>query len=361
MNNAESEVKQNAESTEMSDGQVHEVFVALASEGKKTTDTLKKAMELTESTEYEMPTLQVEDVDAATYAALSGVDVVDIGEENHKASSDAIKEIVDSYGVSDEDSVAMLNLIIEVKNNPKMTNLYSKLPGEFKKIAAGIAMSGVGMPMNQLKNVAAKILIDTMMHDASLMDAIDEYNNEMQETIENINSEVSNIFTEQIEETFSKIDEIREENPEIAARIEVVKAAFDDAVTFKRQLDYLDHTSAKKLNKVLNRYDSEVAYFNTKVNTTAVKVPDIHKLFLVIKKHMPQFLDDEIRKFIIVVIKSTVYSGMQIDDKENIANLAYVYRLVNSICTCEYLDNDNETATKIMEGVSAVLTKITKL
>lgn len=350
--------------TRLTKAQVHEVFATLEDTDSKSTDTLEAAIKATESANYEEVTEQPTDVDAATYAALSGVMPTEIlsDEDKSKISNNAIKDIVDSYGVRDEDSVAMLNLIIEVKNNPKITNLFDKLPEGFKKIAIGIASSATapGIPLNQIKNISAKILIDTMMNDASLMDAVDEYNNEIKETMGNINTEVSNLFTEQLEETFSKIDEIRAEDPDVAARIEAVKAAFDDAGTFTRQLDYLDHTSAKKLNKELTRYNSEVVYFNTKVNTTAVKVPNINKLFFVIKRLMPQFLDSEIHKFIIVVIKSTVYK-MQIDDKENIANLAYVYRLISNIVACDYMDINNDKAKEVMEGVSAVITRINNL
>ena len=203
-----------------------------------------------------------------------------------------------------------------------------------------------------MRNTIAKMLVDSFINDAKISAAVDEFNEDMSSAIDEMNSEYDNMMGDAIDNVFNKIEEIRSENPDQAKRIESVKNAFDSATTFEKQLEFAKRTSPNKFNKFLTRYKDDVFYFNKRVNnnTVGVKVYNIEELVPIIKSALPQYTEEDIKKFIICICKT-------VENTDNLAGIAYEYRMVASIYKYKFVTID-EKGEIIFENISKVIEAI---
>lgn len=337
----------------ISDEQVHHIYEELSEVDKTSTDNLAAAEEETESSNYTAEDNNVIETDEL----IPGVDVTPANiaetiEENEKD----IKDVLDPYDLTEEDMIKMLKVIDDYKANPKMS-LYLNLPTKMQEMVNGIIMTETHGNINpkelpSYRNSIAKMLIDDFINDAKISAAVDDFNTEMYSAINDMNAEYDNMIGDAIDSVFNRIEEIRVEDPAQAERIESVKDAFDSATTFERQLEFAKHTSPNKFNKFLNRYKDDVYYFNKKVNsnTVGVKVNDIEEIVPIIKLALPQYTEEDIKKFVICICRTV----KNIDD---LAEIAYQYRMITSIYKYKFTPIDDKGEI-IFENISKVIDAI---
>ena len=268
-------------------------------------------------------------------------------------SDDDIKETLSIYGVSDEDMGEMIFIINKYRND-KSYNAYNDLPDSVKKYVIGLVIPGA---VN--KDGATRILLDSFVNDTAFGKFMDEYQTELNNVVADSNNKFQALIKDSIDELYSKIDEIRKTNPEQADKIDSIRKALEESKTYKKQLDYVSKLSAKKLNKFYNRYENECAYFNKRINSNTfdIKVPDIRRVYDIIKRRFNGFTESQIKKFIIVISKS-VY-GI---DVTNIADVSYTYKLVANILDFEYdAEFKSDSAEEIFNNIKKVIQKIIAL
>lgn len=262
------------------------------------------------------------------------------------------REVFKNYEINELEANIMLKLI-DKYNNKEKYDFYPELPKVFKGIADGMRNLAIkeGAPIS--KNDAAKMVLQEIAHDAEFNNAMDSFQNEINSTVIEMNTGYSKILNEAFEDAFAKIDEYETTDPEQAEKIRAVKKAFDDSMNFDRQLEYINKNSINKLRKFIDRFSSERIYFNKLVNTTDVKVPDIGELLLIIHRELPEYEVDDIKVFLIAIIK-TSYS---LNVEKNIADMAYIYKLINNIYTYKFITDttNDETATLLFGNIAKVL------
>lgn len=269
---------------------------------------------------------------------------------------DAFKE----YDLSKKEASKMLEVMDRYKKNIKC-NYYELLPKQFKEITDGMYRACITQGFKSNHNSVAKELLAELVNDAEINKAYDDYSNAMQETILSMSSEYNKLILEAFNEVFNNIKNIEEKDPEKAEKIKRIKNAFDKAITFEKQIKYIEAISTNKLNKFAKRYNSEVEYFNKVVNSTDIKIPNINDLLDIIYL---RFTDDEnnskydkitIKKFIISICKTTAYGDLNFND--NIEDMAYLYRMINSIHIYKFLDKsiNNDDEELLFGNISKVL------
>lgn len=346
----------NNEKTTITGTQVSMIYDTLKTKAENTNeDKLKAAKEQTNNTEYKESTITdsnfigMPQITPDKEAAIDNLASVIEQESDYK---EALKE----YNISDDDTKKLFEIIMEYKKSNSFEGLYDKLPDNIKTLANGFRnINNVRIS----KDNAAKILIDSFINDAKLNKALDEFNEEMSNAFAGTAEEYKNIMNEYIENLYKDIDKIEVEDPEKAQTLKNIKKAFEDANKFTKELEYVNHTSAKKLKKALKSYDSECFYFNRKVNTTDITLPDIRSLLPIIKRALPDRTERHIKEFIIVICKAS-YSY----NYNNIDELAYTYRSIENILAFRAIymaDFESDFAKEVFGGVSAVITKIIEL
>lgn len=339
--------------TTLTDEEVHHVYTELAEADKASTNNLTAAEEETESSNY----TSEDNTIIETEECIPGVDAIpaNIADTITEDEND-IKDVLGNYDLDDESTIQMIKLIDEYKAG-NQSSLYSRLPEKMKSMVNGILMTETNGNINPkqitaMRNTIAKMLIDSFINDAKISAAVDEFNTEMSSTIDEMNLEYDNMMGSAIDNVFNKIEEIRAENPDQAERIESVKGAFDSALTFEKQLEFAKHTSSNKFNKLLTRYKDDVFYFNKRVNsnTVGVKVNNIEEIEPIIKSALPQYTEEDIKKFIICICKT-------IGDIDSLAGIAYEYRMVSSIYKYKFVNID-EKGEIIFQNISKVIDAI---
>lgn len=337
--------------TKLTDDQVHHIYNELSEIDKTSADNLKAAEEQTESSNYTSEDNNVIEV----IEEIPGVNVVPENiSSNIEENENDIKDVLELYDLDDESVIQMLKLIDDYKAG-NTSHLYSKLPEKMQSMVNGVIMTETGgSPINiknltAYRNSTAKMLIDSFISDAKISAAVDDFNKEMSMTMDEMNTEYDKLLNDAIDNVFNKIDEIRSEDPNQAEKIESVKYAFDTATTFEKQLQFAKRTPSNKFNKFITRYKDDVYYFNKRVNSNSigVKVNDIEEIVPIIKNALPQYTEEDIKKFVICICRT-------IENIDELAGIAYEYRMISSIYKYKFVPIDDKGEI-IFENISKVI------
>lgn len=369
---AEKEIKK--EDTVLTDDQVSKVYDTLEVKSENSNkDKLEEAEQETENSNYEeinpmetqgVGTPQINE-EALREAGLSDEYIEELKntpnlDMNIEETENDYRETFKEYGISDEDSIEFLKVIMQYKNDCKSEGLYNRVPQSVKNLADGLVVVGKNESVKVSKDNATKVLINSFINDAKFAKSINDFNEEMNNLYIKTSEEYKYLMNEYIEGLYKDIDRIRVEDPNKAETLEKIKKAFEDASKFTKELEYLDHTSAKKLKKaVQNSYDNECFYFNKKVNATDIKLPDIREMYPIIKKALPGFTELQIKEFIVTICKASYNLNVN-----NIDELAYIYRAIENIFAFRLIDIadfESDFAKEIFGNVSVVIKKIINL
>ena len=343
----------NETSESLTDNQIHAIYNTLSEVDKKSTDDLNAAEKETNETNY----TSNDNNKIETSNIIPGIDGVQSNIiDSINESQENIKDALNPYELDEKSTIQMLNLIEEYKKGNK-NNLYSKLPIVFKNTVDMMVKQEIKncTPNNisKIKDATATVIIESFINDAKMSASVNEFSSEMNKTISEMSIEYDDMINKAIDDTFSKIDEIRVDNPQQAERLESIKNAFDNALSFKDQLNYVKNTPSYVLKKSINSYNDIVRRFNTKVNnnTFGVKVPNIEEIIPIIKYALPnKYTNKSIKQFIISICNTS-------KDPKDLAGTAYNYRLVSSIYKYKFTAID-EKGEAIFENISKVIDKI---
>lgn len=344
-----------SENVTLTEEQQHQVFDELSEADAASTKALAEAEKETAESNYTKAT----EIEAHVDIPGVGIPVVDPKDIN-EAKEDYL-EVMKEYDLTDEEALSLYNVIRMYKDGNKK-GLYERLPMRIKRIADGIACnSAMAAPrVTRInKDAIAAYIVESLINDAKINNVFDEYDREMRGIANDMNQDFAKIMSEAMNESFENIEKIKETDPEVAARIESVKNAFDRAEGFDLQLEWLEHMSAKKLNKITTRARNEFLYFNKRVNTTSIKVPDITEIPDVIRIVMPEVSEELALKFTLVLVESLV--KLPVDDKENLSNLAYIYKLIDNIYKYKYISYVGEVPEAFFAKIKEVISKIDTL
>lgn len=328
----------------LTDEQIGEVYNALKSEDEKSIKALKAAQEMTNNTKYDS--------------------IEEIVPNSVEPSQQDYKNVFKEYDITPEEAEKLTKLIVDYRKD-KSIKVYDRLPKFMQKLTSAIRMNfnaeeaKSGRKNRVSAESASKLLLDSFISDAEVEAAINQYNEEINKAISDTDKAIDAVFSDAYNEVFSRIDEIRAEDEEIADKLQAIKNAFEDALTFERQLEYVDKVSPNKLKKTaLRRFESEAYYFNKKVNVTDVKIPDITELIDIIKLHCPQFDELDIRQFLVLLSKS-IYDL----DMSKINNVAYVYRMIDSVYKYKFISAalEDENSKALFGNIAKVINKIVSL
>lgn len=272
--------------------------------------------------------------------------------------NDYIEAIANYTDLSEQDTVTLLNIIMDYNNNND-GKYYDRLPLKVKELADGIRMSS---PTKMPKDSSAKFILSNLVRDAQFGKLMDDYSHDMANVMNDMHGEFQAIIKESFDDLFSNIEKIKEANPDQAETLDRFYNSFTEATTFNKQLDYLDGLSKKKLKKWTTRFNDQCFYFNKKVNSDAnkergIKFADIRTLVPTIKKALNGFTDNQIKEFIVVFIKS-----IEKMDMEDVPNLFYIYGVTSAIDSFRFnKDFDTDLGKTLFGNITKVIQKINSL
>ena len=305
-----------------------------------------------------------QETEDSVYEDIEEIPEFDINTAEKVLPEDVLKQTILDYdlGLSDEDALALVSVISKYRKD-KNIKVYDILPEGAKNIVKNI-MRNINTPNNKSNRIskenASRFFIDNFINDAELQNIIDEFNTSINSAYAEMGSDLSKLFTEAFDAEFDKIEEYETTDPEKAERVKNVKEAFADAKPpFNKLLEWINPKVKKIIYKKADlRFRDETSYFNNKVNVTDVKVPNIEELLDVIKLYDPSKTDAEIKRFIVAICRH-VYN----QDFNDIKNLAYIYRLVDSIYKYKFMPTilEDEASKSLFGAISVIIDKINSL
>lgn len=265
------------------------------------------------------------------------------------------KEVFKDYDLDDDGAQDLLNLLLEYQQDNSIP-VYDRLPEKARRLADGIRGESISNKRRMSKETAAKFILNNFINDAKFSAAINEYSEEMNRAMIESNNEYAAIYTDAIDEIYSRIDQIKAEDPEQAKKIEEIKSAFDRSLKFDLQKEWLSKINLKKLNKMLPRLNDDIFYLKSKFKGSDIQLPKIEEIPFILSIHVPDYDADIIHKFLLVLVNSVIDL-----DYSEIGNIAYAYKLFDNIYKYkfdmygtsdsykEYFDNVREVLNIIAE------------
>ena len=267
---------------------------------------------------------------------------------------------ISSYiGLTDEDSMKLIEVIGEYRRNPK-GKYYDMLPESAKKSVKDLK---INIGRGATNDSVTRFLLNNFINDAQFEALLVGYQKDMSDVMSEMHNEFKSIVQESFDDLFSNIDKIKETNPDQAENLDKFYKSFKSATTFERQLNYIDNgLTRKKLNKWYNRFDDDAFYFNKRINTDAninrgIRFSDIRGCIPTIHRALDGFTERQIKEFILVFIRSIIN-----DDFEDINTLFYIYGVISSIDSFKYSnDFDSDLGKELFGNIKKVIQKLNKL
>lgn len=335
--------------------------------------------------------------------ALDEIDRIAASFENHTANvsifdvKDGSTSVVDekavieqtansakeTFDLSDEEVFQMINVLSNMRSNPKYP-VYANLPEKMQLIISKLAYENK-IPVSKLDAVS-RAMLEELVSEAGIDNTLIDLEKALNEAL-NVPS-IMDMYTEHtrnvMEDILPKtIENIRDEFPEKAEKLEAVKKAFMESYDFSFAKRV--YTENSRLRKTIRRFSTEfqrsIDLFNYMNEKSNFKMNDANHLFAVLKKvliddpyiaygvheqtgealpEMEQKLcdmciaEDDIKKFCILICKSC-----ENYNPNDVTHAAYMYYLVRNIIALRHTNEaKTDFAVELINNICDTITFI---
>lgn len=256
---------------------------------------------------------------------------------------------------SDQELELVLDLILEYRQN-KAIDIYSKLPYGMKLTIDALWKSfPKSKQVSTTKNTLARNLFDNIIFQLKGNIEFDILDKDMTGMHDKIESEIGSIIDDAYQDLFSKIDELKEVDPDKAAEFQKVKDAYYEAMNFDRLKEYVNHCKPREVRKFANRYTNACHRFNKLVNSNpfSVTIPRLEDIYELLKVWVP--VDKDYIKEFCVLLSEMITTELDFTD---IGDVTYTHRFINRIYSFRFktmLDKDIDEANEVFGEVRNII------
>ena len=289
----------------------------------------------------------------------------------------------ETFDLSDEEVFQMVNVLSNMRSDPKYP-VYANLPEKIQLVISKLAYENK-VPINKLDAIS-RAMLEELVSEAGIDNSLIDLEKALNEAL-NVPS-IMDMYTEHtrnvMEDILPKtIENIKDEFPEKAERLEAVKKAFTESYNFSfAKKAFIENA---RLRKAIRRFDTEfhraIDRFNYMNEKSNFKMNDANHLFTVLKKvlisdidiaygvhkqtgealpEMEQRICDmnitdiDIMKFCILICKSC-----ENYDPNNVAHAAYMYYLIRNIIALRHANEaKTDFAVELINNICDTITFI---
>lgn len=321
--------------------------------------------------------------------ANNSVDLLTIqsGEEARVDDSVSIEAtantVKDTFDLSDEEIIQVVECLTNMKKDPKYP-VFTNLPGKMQVAISKLAFDNNVNPdkLNDISRMVMQEMIDQSDLDQSLIDlekALDDALN-VPSIVDMYSEHTREVMEKNIPET---IEQIKDEFPEKAERLQAIRDAFHSGYEFKFAKE--TYVNNARLRKAMRRYNMEyersIGLYNYMNEKSNFKMNDAHQIFSALEKvfitdldksfsvykesneklpEMEQKLvdlavtEEDIKKFCILITKSCENL-----DPNDPVDAAYMYYLVRNIISLNHVnESKTEFAVELINNICDTITFI---
>ena len=256
---------------------------------------------------------------------------------------------------SDQELELVLDLILEYRQN-KAIDIYSKLPYGMKLTIDALWKSfPKSKQVSTTKNTLARNLFDNIIFQLKGNIEFDILDKDMTGMHDKIESEIGSIIDDAYQDLFSKIDELKEVDPDKAAEFQKVKDAYYEAMNFDRLKEYVNHCKPREVRKFANRYTNACHRFNKLVNSNpfSVTIPRLEDIYELLKVWVP--VDKDYIKEFCVLLSEMITTELDFTD---IGDVTYTHRFINRIYSFRFktmLNKDINEANEVFGEIRNII------
>jgi len=263
--------------------------------------------------------------------------------------------------ISNEEALEILKLITEYRQY-KVTDVYSRLPKQLKKMVDSYISTTNNVRGQKgivSKNNAARALLNMFIDKLGFNDELSKLQNEIHEEVDKTSQEIRDLLNDAYQKAFDNLDQIRQEDPERAKKIEDVRDGFAMADSFDELIiNYLKSAKPRDIKRYKQHYNSATEEFMAHVYSQSIKVrfPNIDRLYSYMfrNKQYSSYGTDVIKTFVVALCKLCISH-----DVSDLKNLAMVYRTIGNVyqfgLTPQQKDMHSNKITTVLDYISSIL------
>lgn len=357
--------------TELTDKDINDITEAAKEVNENTPNnmnSIKESTEIDENAELEIGLVETDENGNILPTSATEVDNSDV--------SNSIKE---SFDLTDDEAFQVLN-VIENMDKPNY-NVFDNLPQKIKDVVLGILKDN-DIPMSK-KNMVATAIMNEFLKEADLDGAFVDFQKSLDEALR-IPS-IVDMYSEHTRDVMEKnipemIEKIKDEEPEKAKMLGLVKDAFTKSYTFSFAIN--SYESNRAVRKAIRRSETEFKKcmddFNFINNKSNFKMSDITQIPNILynilcqepkllansykadKEEVPENIqrildmkvtESDIQKFVILITKSC----MNMDPK-SVIDAAYMYYMMKNIIMLKHTkEAKTDFAAELISNICDVI------
>ena len=289
------------------------------------------------------PIFTKEGRESAPAADVDILHVDDLDKINDAAFEEGFKKVATAHEISDEDAVALLDLLMAYKKD-KSISVYNKMPSGIKDQVKQICLT-TGIPLSNA-NMVAKAMLEEMISETATDQTFIDFEKSIAAAMK-IPSLID-IYEEHISETVSEklpkmADAIREEDPEKAEMLMSIAKRYDASRDFSEMRAVYDSTS--RIRKLIRRDFGKWRRFAEELNlmnkNTRFRMADATSLYPILIKVIANDIDSDIdeigvQKFMVLLCSSCFNLK-----KDDLVDASYIYYLLKNISMLGYVNDDS--------------------
>ena len=344
--------------TELTDEQINEIANA-AEESKKPgvpdMEEIKNSVEV--NPDAPLIPVQLEDSENEEKSEESSDGTIELDDDD-------LSNIKEKYGMDESDIIKFAECANAVNNNDEDYKVYANLPLSIKTIVDALVESNSLDP--SAYETIARETVRELASDSQIDTCIKELNSALEE-LNNVPS-VTDMYSDHMKSVMETdiqkaIDDLKEESPEKAKKLEEVRDMFNKAYDYSLAMEAYDAfgTIRKAVRKYEVNYKRSLGIFKLRISETDFKVPNVDELldtlvFTLIEEPKEEIekakMEDteprelyvdlynkhitkvDIEKFCVMIFKSCDNLDMT-----KIENSAYAYYLAKNISMLKYSIN----------------------
>lgn len=288
---------------------------------------------------------------------------VKISEEDIDKDSFA-ENMMSNYGVSEEDSLAVFNIMMQYSKDKKYP-VYTNLPLSFKKIIDNLALA-TGATKPSEKATVAKMVIDSFYSDVMAEQAIVDFEKTLSKEMSTENlfgmfaEDTKNNMEVKLREQAHKIKqeaknhekyskEERKKMEEKASQLIKISEIYTDAFNFKSLRMALEEGTIRRLDKKVKHLKKYMEDFNYKYKDSKFGINSVMLIRPVLIRVFTEVEVSTIDEFIVLFCEYC--KNMNPD---NIENHTFMYYTIKNILSLNYILEDNPIAIELISNLKTL-------
>lgn len=260
------------------------------------------------------------------------------------------KDILADYGLSEKDSIELLNIIMRYRKGEKFS-IYNEMPDSIKLMIRNVAGT---TNMNEIQQ-CSKIVLEQFCNSLEIDKEFDNLQEEISKELGSMN--IMNIYDTNLRQIMevdliNKAKEIQDKDEESALKIIKVSEAFTKSYTFEPLIEAFKNNEkcTRRLDKEVKKYKRYCDEFNYKYLNSKYTINNIQLVAHTLKRVLTDVEEECIMRFIVLFCRYTMNMNNEIPHEH-----VYMYYTIKNILSLDFLTETDEMYVEVKTNITKVI------